>query len=66
MFMKTENRGFINMRNNPDVLILILALIIMAISAIGLYDKKKECEAKGGVLVRSIWYECVKGIEHIK
>ena len=54
------------MKRSSELLILILAILLSGSYVVYLTKEQKECERKGGVMIRSYSYTCVKGLEKVK
>jgi hypothetical protein len=54
------------MKRSSELIILILAILLTVPYLVYLMKEQKECERKGGMMLRSFTYTCVKGLEKVK
>lgn len=54
------------LKRSPELVNFIFAFLVIGSYLVLLMNAQKDCEAKGGVLIRSYSYTCVKGLEKVK
>ena len=66
IFQYTSKGDIQYMKRSSELIILILAILLTVPYFAYLVKEQKECESKGGVMIRSYSYTCVKGLEKVK